>query len=71
MGVNGQTGPVRSELSEFLWIRCLVELDSSGGVDLVCEMKRGMQYPPRCGNADLTPRNANFPSSEESTVWTQ
>jgi hypothetical protein len=38
----GRTGPVASDWSEISWNVCPVVSDWSGGVGLVCGMKRGI-----------------------------
>ena len=42
MGANGRIGAVGSDWSENHCIRCPVVSDWSGGVGLVCGMKRGI-----------------------------
>jgi hypothetical protein len=42
VGAIGRAGPAWSDSSGFLCIHCPVVLDSSGGVELVCGMKRGI-----------------------------
>ena len=42
MDAIGRPGPVVSDPSEIHYILCLVVSDSSGGVGLVCGMKRGI-----------------------------
>jgi hypothetical protein len=45
MGANGRSGPVASDWSEIHCIDCPVASDWSGGVGLVCGMKRGISGP--------------------------
>jgi len=42
MGANGRTGPVVSDWSEILRVLRPVVSDWSGGVGIVCGMKRGI-----------------------------
>jgi hypothetical protein len=46
VGANGRIGPVMSDSSENHSIPCPVLSDSSGGVGLVCGMKRGIESHP-------------------------
>jgi hypothetical protein len=56
VGANGRTGPVRSHSSEIPCIRCPVVSDWSGGVGLVCGMKRGIsELPVSLLNIELGP----------------
>ena len=45
MDAFGRTGPVVSDSSEIHCNCCPVVSDSSGGVGLVCGMKRGISSP--------------------------
>jgi hypothetical protein len=42
VGANSRSGPVVSDSSEYRKVFCLMVSDWSGGVSLVCGMKRGI-----------------------------
>jgi hypothetical protein len=54
----GRTGPVAADSSENRCACRPVESDPSGGVVLVCRMKRGIRHP-KSGNGVMDSRNGS------------